>query len=62
MIYNIIDRINIYYDSETKLEERLKKYIDYIKKETLCVNLIQEKRGELVNLNGIDVYLDVERV
>ena len=60
--FNIVDRINIYYDSETKLEERLAKYLDYIKKETLCVNIINEKRGELFNLNGIDAYLDVERV
>ena len=60
--FNIVDRINIYYSSETKLEERLEKYLDYIKKETLCNKLINEKRGELVNLNGIDTYLDVERV
>lgn len=60
--FNIMDRINIYYDSETNLEERLKKYLDFIKKETLCIKLIREKRGELVNLNGIDAYLDVERV
>ena len=60
--FNITDRINIYYDSETNLEERLKNFLDYIKKETLCINLIKEKRGDLFNLNGIDVYLDVERV
>ena len=60
--FNIIDRINIYYDSETNLEERLAKYLDYIKKETLCVNIIHEKRGEMYDLNGINTYLDVERV
>ena len=59
--FNIVDRIKIYYYSDTKLEERLSKYLDYIKEETLCVELINEKRGELFNLNGIDVYLDVER-
>lgn len=60
--FNIMDRIIIYYDSETKLEERLANYLDFIKRETLCDKLINEKRGELINLNGIDVYLDVERV
>lgn len=60
--FNIIDRINIYYDSSENLEDRLSKYIDYIKKETLCVNLIKEKRGEVFNLNGIDVNLDVEKI
>ena len=59
--FNIIDRINIYLDSEINLEEKLAKYIDYIKKETLCVEIIKEKRGEMVNINGINVYLDVER-
>ena len=60
--FNIIDRINIYYSSEENLEERLAKYLEYIKTETLCVNLINEKRGEAFNLNGLTVYLDVERV
>ena len=60
--FNIMDRINIYYSSDTKLEERLSKYLDFIKKETLCNNLINEKKGELFNLNGIEAYLDVERV
>jgi isoleucyl-tRNA synthetase len=59
--FNIMDRINIYYSSETNLEERLSKYLDFIKKETLCDKLINEKKGELFNLNGIDTYLDVER-
>ena len=60
--FNIIDRINIYYYSNDNLEERLSSYLDYIKKETLCVNLIKEARGDVFNLNGIDVNLDVERV
>ena len=60
--FNIVDRINIYINSEQDLISRLDKYIDYIKKETLCVNLINEKRGEVFNLNGIDATLDVERV
>ena len=35
----------------------------YIKKETLCDMIIQEKIvDEISNLNGIDVYLDVKRV
>ena len=59
--FNITDRINIYYYSDTNIEERLTNYLDYIKKETLCVNLINEKRGDLINLNGIEVNLDVER-
>ena len=60
--FNIMDRINIYYYSEIKLEERLEKYLEFIKKETLCDNLVNEKRGEEFNLNGTSVYLDVERI
>ena len=60
--FNIMDRIIIYYNSEINLEERLNKYLDFIKKETLCDKIINEHRGEEVNLNGISTYLDVERV
>ena len=61
--FNITDRINIYYSGDVDLEKRLKKYISNIKKETLCIDIIKEKRdGELYNLNGLEVTLDVERV
>ncbi len=61
--FNITDRIYIYYYSEENLMEKLKNYVDFIKKETLCDSIIQEKRvDEVTNLNGINVYLDVERV
>ena len=61
--FNIVDRINIYYESDVNLEEKLKSYIEFIKKETLCIDLINEKKTEdVTNLNGIDVYLDVAKV
>ena len=61
--FNITDRIYIYYYSEKDLLSKIETFIDFIKKETLCDSLIQEKRvDEKTNLNGIDVYLDVERV
>ena len=60
--FNIVDRINIYISSKEDLITRLNKYIDFIKKETLCVNFINEERGEVFNLNGIDARLDVERI
>ncbi len=61
--FNIMDRINIYYYSEDNLMDKIKDYIDFIKKETLCDSLIFEKTvDEITNLNGIDVYLDVKRV
>ncbi len=61
--FNITDRIYIYYYSEVDLLEKLDKFVDFIKKETLCDTLIQEKVvDEVTNLNGIDVYLDVFKV
>jgi isoleucyl-tRNA synthetase len=60
--FNIVDRINIYISSDEDIISRLDSYIEYIKKETLCVNIINEKRGDEYNLNGINATLDVERV
>ena len=61
--FNITDRIYIYCYSDSDIMDKLKDYLDLIKKETLCDSIILEKRvDDLVNLNGIDVYLDVERV
>ena len=61
--FNITDRIYIYYYTDMDLLKKLDKYLDFIKKETLCDMIIQEKIvDEISNLNGIDVYLDVKRV
>ena len=60
--FNIIDRINITYDSN-ELNDKIKDFIEFIKKETLCVNLINKSNnGELYNLNGIDTKIEIERV
>ena len=61
--FNITDRIYIYYYTDIDLLKKLDKYLDFIKKETLCDMIIQEKMvDEISNLNGIDVYLGVKRV
>ena len=61
--FNITDRIYIYYYADINLLEKLDKYIDFIKKETLSDSLIFEKTtDDVTNLNGIDVYFDVKRV
>ncbi len=61
--FNITDRIYIYYYTEDKLMDKLKDYIEIIKKETLCDSIISERMvDEVTNLNGIEVYLDVKRV
>ena len=60
--FDITDRINLYYSENQEFEDAISAYIDTIKEETLAVELIK-KEGliESYNLNGIEVYLDVER-
>lgn len=61
--FNIIDRIYIYFYADEVLMNRLDASVEFIKTETLADAIIEEKRtDEVSNLNGIDTYLDVERV
>lgn len=60
--FDIENRINLYYDSDNDFEEVLKDYEDYIKRETLALEVI--KKDNLVNkynINNIVVFLDVEK-
>ncbi len=59
--YDVSDRINIYYDGE--FDEVINKYQDYIKNETLAVKIVKEnKNGEEINVNGINVLVNIEKV
>ena len=61
--FDVADRINLYYESNKKLEEVLKAFEDMIKKEILAIEFIKEK--DLPNefdLNGLSVKLDVKKV
>ena len=60
--FDILDRIDIQYVENQEFEEAIKDYIEFIKKETLCDNLVKvDNLTEVVNLNGIDVKLDVKK-
>ena len=59
--FDVADRITLYYDGD--IESIISEFTDYIKKETLSVNIVKkEDLSENFNLNGIDVKLDVEKV
>ena len=60
--FDIVDRINVYYTGDEDFVKALNKYMDYIKSETLAVE-IKEKEGltDKFDLNGHEVYLDVEK-
>ena len=61
--FEITDRINIYYGKNKEFEESIKEFISLIKNETLCIELIaKEGLDKSFDLNGIEVYLDVERI
>ena len=61
--FDIVDRINIYYEENNEFESAIKNFIDMIKSETLAIELIKKDNlTEIYSLNGIDVKLDVEQI
>ena len=60
--FDIVDRINIYYQGNEDFEKTLNKYVDYIKNETLSIEIVsKEGLTNKFDLNGLEVYLDVEK-
>ena len=60
--FDILDRIDILYEENSEFEDAIKDYIDFIKKETLCDDLVKVNNlNEVTNLNGLDVKFDVKK-
>ncbi|MCH5167316.1 MAG: isoleucine--tRNA ligase [Erysipelotrichales bacterium] len=59
--YEIADRIKLYYDGDKDILEALEMFKDYIKEETLAVVYENVGRGEVVDINGHDVNLYIEK-
>ena len=61
--FDIENRIKLYYNSNDYFEEVLNDFGDYIKDETLAVELIKDSNlTNKYNINDIEVCLDVERI
>ena len=60
--FEIADRIKIYYESIPEIEKMLDKYSDYIKDETLCLELIKDDSGEEVKVGDLTVKIKLEKV
>ena len=61
--FDIENRIKLYYNSDKYFEEVLESFGDYIKEETLALELIKDESLEnKYSINDIEVYLDVERI
>ena len=60
--FNVVDRITLYYNGDEKIEKCIKEYGEYIKKETLALELIKKDNlEEKFDLNGHETYLDIRR-
>ena len=61
--FDIENRIKLYYNSNDYFDEVLQKFGEYIKDETLALEIIKDKTlTKKYNINDIEVYLDVERI
>lgn len=61
--YVITDRINIYYDGNEMIDKTIKKYEDYIKNETLAIELIKDQSlKEEYDMNGIMVKVKTQKI
>ena len=61
--YIITDRINVYYDGSDMLDKMILNYNEYIKNETLAVELIKDSSlFESYDMNGESVKVKTERV
>lgn len=61
--YVITDRIKLYYDGSEMIDKTIDKYSDYIKNETLAVELIKDSSlSESYDMNGEQVKVKTERI
>jgi isoleucyl-tRNA synthetase len=67
--FNLTDRIRIIYQTETKLAEAINKNLDYLKNETLALEVQKatsaETKGEIsqsLNINNLKIQVTLERI
>ena len=59
--FEIADRIKIYYESIPEIEKMLEKYSNYIKDETLCLELIKDNVGEEIKVGDLTLKVRLEK-
>ena len=60
--FDVADRIKLYYSSDDEIKETFETFGDYIKDETLSLELIEkDDLTEIFDINGHDVKFDVEK-
>jgi isoleucyl-tRNA synthetase len=59
--YDIADRIKLYYDGEEDVLDAFNEYADYIKEETLATEYVQKHTDIVLDINGHDVNITIEK-
>lgn len=61
--FDVADKIHVYYSGDDKFKESLAEFEEFVKNETLAVDLIEkDDLFESFDLNGHEVKLDVEKI
>ena len=60
--FDIVDRINIYYNGDKDIESSVDEFKEFIKNETLAIEIIKRDCSNLIDINGHKVNIDVEVV
>ncbi len=60
--FDIADRIELFYNGNETIDKVFNDYLDYIKSETLSVNVEKKDINEnKLDINGIDLYIDIKK-
>ena len=59
----MMDRIHIYYSKNDELTKSISKHIDFIKKETLAldINETDKELNNLYDINGLDIKIELKK-
>ena len=60
--FDIQDRIMLYISGDSDIDKCLSTYEEFIKNETLTLEIVKDIKGEAYDINDHETYLDVERV
>lgn len=61
--FNVIDRINIYYNSDEKINQMISAFKEYIMKETLSLEIsVKDNLTTKIELNEHEVLIEIEKV
>lgn len=64
--FNLIDRIKVFYQTEPKLKEAILEHLDYLKNETLALEVVEgTSKAQItreLNINGIKTTISLQRI